>query len=279
MKISLPTGTVDNDYESFDWFINLSNLGLESENIEIDASNTSFFYGNLCSVFCAIGDNIKDTCKLTLRNLDTRIMELFQKNKAGQRFGLSTKDDINNTTIEYRSFSKGESVEFIKYYLSCFKHECLPSMTNIVRIMLNKSLCEVFVNADTHSETRKIYSCGQFFPHKNLLTFSITDLGIGFQGSYYNFKKQNVSSIEAIEWALRGNTTKTSTGGLGLQSIKDFIEKNNGALIIVSKDAYWELKSNNVYTRVFANPFPGTVVTLEIKTDDDKFYCLKDEIE
>jgi len=145
-----------------------------------------------------------------------------------------------------------------------------------------ESIFEIFSNAVIHSETKLgIFSCGQFFPKKHRLDFSIADLGIGIQRNVQKKGRLNLSVEQAIIWAIsEKNTTKTGPipGGIGLKLLREFILKNEGRLQIVSDAGYWELSEGKEGTRSFLEPFPGTVVNIEINTKDTKSYCLASEV-
>ena len=86
---------------------------------------------------------------------------------------------------------------------------------------LQESLYEIFSNAVIHSETRLgIYACGQFFPNKHRLDFTIVDLGIGIRENVRRKAGLDLTAPLAIAWAMEGkNTTKRGRipGGLGLK--------------------------------------------------------------
>jgi hypothetical protein len=91
----------------------------------------------------------------------------------------------------------------------------------------------------------------------------------------------NLTAEQAINWAMEGkNTTKAGPipGGLGLKLLREFIIKNEGRIQIVSDNGYWELSEGKVKTMAFSEPFPGTVVNIEINTADTKSYRLVSEI-
>ncbi len=49
-----------------------------------------------------------------------------------------------------------------------------------LRKKFHESIFEIFSNAVLHSQTKfGIYSCGQFYPNRNKLDFSVADLGVG----------------------------------------------------------------------------------------------------
>ena len=145
-----------------------------------------------------------------------------------------------------------------------------------------QSLYEVFANAREHAQSQcGIAACGQYFPKKERLDFTIADLGIGIRRNVANSLGLRMSSVGAIEWALtEGNTTRQDNrpGGLGLDLIREFVGLNGGGLIIVSDRGYWEMRGGTVTTVKLERAFPGTAVTIEVKTDDTSLYALKSEL-
>lgn len=132
-----------------------------------------------------------------------------------------------------------------------------------------------------HSETVHIYTCGQFFPNKNSIEFTIVDVGIGFKERINQRFGSSLSSVQAIEWAVRDKkTTKVGvTGGIGLAVLREFVEMNKGKMQIVSHDGFYQYDGNNVDSRLFNGIFPRTIVNLQFRTDDNNNYSLKGEID
>lgn len=96
-----------------------------------------------------------------------------------------------------------------------------------------QSLLEIFQNAAIHSQSGPgVFICGQFYPQKQRLDFTIADAGIGIRENVRQYTgRPKMNSCDAIRWALEeGNTTKTGKqpGGLGLKLLKDFICLNKG---------------------------------------------------
>lgn len=107
-----------------------------------------------------------------------------------------------------------------------------------------ESIFEIFSNAVIHSETQLgIFACGQFYPNKNLIDFSITDLGLGMKNNLEKKRGIVLSAEEAIQWSMEArNTTKTGPipGGLGLKILQEFVKLNHGRIQIMSDRGYWE---------------------------------------
>lgn len=132
-----------------------------------------------------------------------------------------------------------------------------------------------------HSETEFIYTCGQFFPNKNKIEFTIADTGIGFKNRINTRFNANLNSIQAIQWAVQDKkTTKQGvSGGIGLAVLKEFVDKNKGKMQIVSDDGFYQFDCGGVVSNQFSGKFPGTIVNLQFRTNDRSNYSLKSEID
>src|SRR5690606_25003396 len=121
----------------------------------------------------------------------------------------------------------------------------------------------------------------QFYPQKNKIEFTIVDTGIGFKNRINKRFQINLSAEKAILWAIgdKKTTKQGITGGLGLPILKEFIHVNRGKMQIVSNEGFYQFSRNKVMTDTFKGQFPGTIVNLQLRTDDRKSYSLKSEIE
>ncbi len=153
-------------------------------------------------------------------------------------------------------------------------------MTEGVGKVSQQSIFEVFQNAVTHSESRLgIFVCGQFYPHEQRLNITIADAGVGIRSKVRAYLKSEISSGDAICWALQGgNTTRTGPrpGGVGLKFLHDFVERNRGKMQIVSGDGFYEYGKGCGTLRLAE--LPGATVNLEINTADTQSYRLDSNI-
>ena len=158
----------------------------------------------------------------------------------------------------------------------------IPAMSIGLLKKFRESIFEIFSNAVLHSETEMgIFSCGQFFPKRDKLDFSVTDLGIGIRQNVNKNTGLNLVPEKAIIWATEGhNTTKRGLipGGLGLKLLSEFIDLNGGRIQIVSDAGYWKREKGEISTARLSRPFPGTVVSVEINTADKQSYALSSEL-
>ncbi len=145
-----------------------------------------------------------------------------------------------------------------------------------------ESIFEIFSNAVLHSCTKLgIFSCGQLFPSRNRLDFTVADLGIGIRQNVESHIGFSLSAEQAITWATEGNnTTKHGNvpGGLGLKLLCEFIDQNRGCIQIVSDAGYWRRENEEIHTTLLEYPFPGTVVSVEINTASEYSYRLASEL-
>lgn len=286
MYISAAEGALKSDYRGFKDIINLYEKikTINSEN-KLTVDMPYWFDANMCAPFGAILSIFSNRNVDISLNCENQVMEILQKNQFLPKFGFDkpSKPDYYGSTIEYAQFDVNDDNKFKKYVETHFGNNVhgLPKMSPELLRKFRESLYEIFGNSVFHSETNHIFACGQYFHLQNRLDFSIVDLGIGFHGNINKKMNLHLSPEEAIVWAMEENqTTKkggTVPGGLGLKLIKDFIEKNNGKMQIVTYNGYWEFSKGRTTLNTFSSNFPGTVVNIEINTADSSYYSLESE--
>lgn len=284
MNISLPN--INTNYAGFSSFIDMYNKINECTTGEALTINMpSWFSANMCSPFGAILGLARDSKRVesvTLQIGNKDVLDILKKNNFLYLVGYPIKPlrDVYDNAIIYRVFFRNESCFFNKYIENNLIRR-LPPMSNSLNKVFKNSIFEIFQNAVIHSETKTIFVCGQRFHNKKNVNFSITDTGVGFHKKITSFTGLCLTPIEAIEWAIQGNTTKKGPipGGSGLKLIKEFITDNNGKMQIASDCGYWELSNGVIKTRAFSAPFPGSVVNIEIDTTDACAYNLQNKVE
>ncbi|MDZ4185311.1 MAG: hypothetical protein U1D97_10075 [Desulfuromonadales bacterium] len=283
MKISLPS--IHSNYEGFSHLINLAAAtnACWFDDIEIDMSHVTWFDANMCAPFGAILYKMGcDINTVTLTNSPTSVETILSKNGFLCNYGRPRRLDTHGSTIEYKRFEPKDDRYFANYIETQMVGKGIPEMSSGLVKKFRESIYEIFSNAVIHSQTKLgIFSCGQYFPKKHRMDFSVADLGIGIRQNLHGRLGLDLPAEQAINWALEGkNTTKSGPipGGLGLKLLREFIELNQGRIQVVSDKGYWELYRGEVVTKSFSDPFPGTVVNIEINTADTKSYCLSSEI-
>jgi len=275
---------------SIDGYVELLKLSkqmLEHDgDIVLNYENTTWIAANFFAVIGSIIDHHElKFYKVDQINIGEKILEVCEKNG----FLPKRRYDIYDTTIKYQTFSKNERKLFSEHILTnLYGKESFPKMSKLLEKQMSVRLEEIVNNAYTHGSTDTIYTCGQYFPSQRnqSLVFTIVDLGRTIKAnvselfSLHMHERINVNGAVAIDWATEdGHTTKTGAtpGGLGLGLIRNFMKTNEGKIIIVSEDGYWEESKGEKFYKELNYSFPGTIVTLEFKVKDNQFYYLKSE--
>ncbi len=191
--------------------------------------------------------------------------------------------DKYNTSIPLRTFALNQSKEFSEYTSVELDKKKIPSMSQGVRQKIDEALDELFNNASIHSKsTVGVTCCGQFYPSKNSLDFTIVDAGVGIRENVARYLGKELSANEAISWAVQKDHTTRSgdiPGGIGLTLLQEFIFKNKGELTIYSDTGYWNLSQNGTSYEELHIPFVGTYINIEFNTADKSVYFLTSELQ
>lgn len=250
-----------------------------ADTLIIDCKSVQWLDAHLAGGYAAIigllrAQGIKD---VNFVNLDPKIIEILSHHGL---LGFQTAKR-KPSVIPVTHFFPGQSKEFALYSQTHFSRLPIPDMSPALNEKFLEGIDELFSNAEIHSKTKLgIYACGQFFPKKKKLDFSIVDLGIGFQQVINRITNFKLSGHGAISWAMTGaNTTRSGDipGGLGLKILKEFIRLNRGKLTVISHGGLWCLGPNGIVSRAMITAFPGTAITLEINTADQNSYYMKNE--
>jgi hypothetical protein len=178
--------------------------------------------------------------------------------------------DERKSTIPLSTYYPSQDEEYCQYLRSdFFSHRGLDNLSKTTKESLINHYIEVFSNVGMHAGTNHpVFTCGQFFPEKNVLKFSLIDLGVGFLKNIYEFTDGKITDDKsAIIWATEGiNTTKNKSvygpGGTGLKLIKKYCNENNGSLHICSGIGYVNMLNNKTLEYNLATPFPGSMINI-----------------
>jgi len=276
---------IDNTFESFQSLIQLYEAHRVDSFIDIHFEVCSFFAANMSAALGAILDKfIANLNSIHFDYLNPKVETILSKNDFLTYFGKQRAVDINNTTIKYQKLKPTDGKYFKNYVIEELieGHTAdLPQMSKGVKEKIVEAIYEIFVNAQIHSETEFIYTCGQFFPNKDKIEFTIVDTGIGFREKINKRFGSNLPATKAIKWAVEENKTtkKGVSGGLGLAVLKEFVNTNKGKMQIVSNDGFYQFDCDGEIVKKFRGEFPGTIVNLQFRTDDNNNYSLKSEID
>lgn len=277
--------TINNTFESFQSLIQLYETHKDELFGDIHLEIRHFFSANMSAALGAVLDkftaNLND---IHFDYLSPQIETILLKNDFLTYFGKQRAVDINNTTIKFQKLKTTDGKYFKNYVIEELIEEHiadLPQMSSGVKEKMVEAIYEIFVNAQIHSETEFIYTCGQFFPNKDKIEFTIVDTGIGFREKINRRFGSNLRATQAIKWAVEEKkTTKEGiSGGLGLAVLREFVILNKGKMQIISNEGFYQFDSDGETLNEFQGEFPGTIVNLQFRTDDNNNYSLKSEID
>ena len=274
---------INNTFESYQKLIDFYQEHKDKEFDTIHLELRQWFAANMCAALGGILDDFTDHLNdVKIDYINPDIERILLKNDFLSFFGRSRMVDNYHTTIRFLKLKLSDGKFFNNYVVNeLIARTELPKMSYLVKEKMTEAIYEIFVNAQIHSESRQIYTCGQFFPRENTIEFTIVDTGIGFKRKVNERFNANLSSIQAIKWAIMDkNTTKVGvTGGIGLALLKEFIEKNKGKMQIISDDGFYQFDIQGEQSHFFNGSFPGTIVNLQFRTDDNSSYILKKEFD
>lgn len=271
---------VSSNFSGYSQIIDLYHRFKNWEYGEIDLSIQEWFDANLCSALGSVLDELSEDFKIIRISAEGRTREILQKNSFLSHYGYPSIEDQYHTTLRYIKLKPSETRFFSIYIITTLLNRPeLPTMSRALTKKIYESIFEIFANAQIHSESDFIYVCGQFYPQKHKLIITIADSGIGFKNKINRKFQSNLTAVQAIRWAIQdGHSTKTDIpGGIGLAILKDFITLNKGMLQIVSNEGFYQKDEQSEFFSYFPDPFPGTVVTVEFRTDDPRSYSLASE--
>ncbi|MDI9337822.1 MAG: ATP-binding protein [Alphaproteobacteria bacterium] len=276
---------INNTFESFQSLIQLYEIHKNKFFGDIHLEIQNFFAANMSAVLGAVLDTFTANLnKIHFDFLSPKIETILLKNDFLTYFGKQRAVDVNNTTIKFQKLKPTDGKYFKNYVIEELieRHIAdLLQMSKGIKEKIVEAIYEIFVNAQIHSETKFIYTCGQFFPNKKKIEFTIVDTGIGFREKINRRFGSNLRAKQAIKWAVEEKkTTKEGiSGGLGLAILREFVNVNKGKMQIVSNNGFYQFDSDGETLNEFQGEFQGTIVNLEFRTDDNNNYSLESEID
>lgn len=260
--------------------------GCKHINIAIDLSKLNFIAGNQLAILGCILSSYKNRFPdndILLTLPDGKLKTAMQKSGFSVHLGMEKVQDTFNTVIPYRIFNIDQIDEFEKYIiLKIFNRTDIPKMSPRVRSLMLDNILELFNNVKEHTNSKEVYTCGQFFPKSNYLYLTVVDAGetIPYNVNIY-FNKMKVDVPESrLAWAMEsGNSTriKETPGGLGLSFLDEFIKLNSGKLYIVSGNETYERIRGKGRHKYMDTPFPGTIITVAFNMSDSNAYVMSSE--
>lgn len=273
------TDVIDTSFSGYKKLINFYHdcSDYTNETISIDFYKLDWIDGNQSALLEAILYRLSKENRLTFStDLDflSRKFDVLFRNGFIYT-GVAIEDD-RKSTVPVKGFDCGDKNGFVHYISEkLMQHRGMPDLNPQVRSQIIDDLIEIFCNTHLHANTSDpFFVAGQYYPRIGELRFTMVDLGDGFLPRIKKATQGSISSsIEAINWAISGNSSKLSldqtSGGLGLKNINRYCNENNGVLDIVTGDGYWSSSYRNTIFptgRKIERPFIGTTINLTFQS-------------
>ncbi len=180
----------------------------------------------------------------------------------------------HKTAILFRNFEHDLSLNRYDCFDDYMQKEFLPKFiqNDDIRSIIMQYLSELFVNSRTHGHTKNIICGGQIYKKNNKIKIVFVDFGVTIP---YNIENYEINGLKcyfkkndggSIRWStLPGNSTKkVNAGGLGLNSINEFIDTYDGRILIISRYGSYERKNKIDKTFNCDIKLDGTLVVIEL---------------
>ena len=238
--------------------------------VVLDLNEVNFIDANQCALLGAILTKLGRENRHKFSFIGSQILGQFNI-LSRNGFIKSSSESLtlgrnSSSAVRMALFTTEQDTEFLDY----IENEllCHPALVKHIDFKdeLIEHFSELFANIATHAQTNEVFVCGQYYPKRRELKFSIVDLGIGFLPPIMEYTKGEVATAEqAIAWALNGNSTKLDApGGLGIKSLYEYCINKSGYFNIISGDSYWGNNLGTIGNRTI-KPLCGTIVHLIFK--------------
>ena len=239
--------------------------------------NAVVVLGGLCRMILREGGSVL----FLASTMSASVLSVLQQNGFAHAMGASDVPWPGNA-IPYREYSSPERDAIVTSLRADWLGRGWISVSDALADAIMGQVWELFTNAFEHGKSPiGVISCGQFFPKSRELLLSIADFGIGIPANVSLYRGADCSGSEAMSAAFkRGFTTSNATypRGMGLDLVKEFVQKANGCLEIFSYGGHARIDAHGERYQTIPPVFDGTLVQIKIQCDD-RFYRLSNELD
>jgi len=175
-------GTIRSNCSGFNAIADIATKteGAWFESIELDLASCSFFEANMAAPLYAVIARLREELNdVSIVNVPSGVSTILRKNKFLSVFNQPELTDTNQTTLPFKILKLTAGDQFNDYLDAYMRGRGIPTMSEALTKRFRQSLFEIFLNATLHSQSKAgIFICGQFYPNKHRLDFTIADAGV-----------------------------------------------------------------------------------------------------
>ncbi|WP_421920592.1 hypothetical protein [Marinifilum sp.] len=260
MEILIPQ-KLTNNFQGLVFFTDLFQCTKKCyhELVIFNFEETKVIESNLFSVLgCLIASLENKNNKLRLINIQEPIANLFNTKKL---YNGAAKNNLWKHLIKCQNFASSNEEALSKYLeTKIFPERSDISLNQHLKMAIQLCVAEVFRNAFVHSGCSEVYVAHFFSVYNKKLFVSIVNNG----KTFVDLSSIN-HPIAAMEWAVQnGSTTaKKNHKGIGIYTIRQFVQQNQGKIQIMSGTVVWKQVKQRTFSKEYEMAFPGTIITLE----------------
>jgi len=264
MEIIIPQ-KVTNNFQGNVFFTDLfwNTKQCYKDEVILNFEETKIIESNLFSVLgCIIASLERKRNKVRFVNIPDSISNLFNTKK-------EPKKDVWKTMIKCQHFSSSDEGELSKYLEDKIFPD-RPELNTNAHLKMAIQLCvaEIFRNAFVHSRCRELFISHYFSVYNKKLFITVVNQAKSMKDIVR--RSDCKTDVAAIEWAVQSGTTskKPTHSGIGLYTIRQFIEQNQGKIQILSGAGVWKQVKHRTFTKFHDKSFPGSIITLEFNLEE-----------
>lgn len=291
---------VNSLFQAIDFFEKIVNVATY-KTLEVDFTNTTYIRNHYLAII-GMGLEVVKNREISVKIIkpkDNKVLNSMKKISFLSTFcDEIDENDVYKTMIKYTNIPLHNYDLPLQHFYEYFMEQFKGKVGNLSPKLLNKILqkiFELFSNVFRHSDSALgLFCSGQFYPKRNKFNFTIVDNGVTIKSNVNRFlskkfienrsladklagkKYEPMNAVESIKWALLDKNSTTGEGGLGLSLLMEFIRISGGSIEIISGNGYYGI--NNVeIERIIEDTFEGTIISIELNTDSERYYFLKEE--
>ena len=201
---------------SFNGFERLGQLAsstrdLKFDELILDMSEVKVFDAHMAAPLGAILARVADAFNaVDIVDVPDGVEKKLRKNRFLTRYRYEPLRAARRTAMPFRRLrllsGQGAFENYVEQWLG---RKGMPEMSKKARKAFKRKVFEIYQNAVIHSESDiGVFVCGQSFPRKKRLDFTIADAGIGIRETVRRyFENDRIGSVRSMQWALAPHHT------------------------------------------------------------------------
>lgn len=156
---------INNSYSSYQQLISFYQKYKDTMFEDINIELRQWFAANLSAALGIVFDSISESNYMRFEYIKPEIKQILLRNEFLSYYGFKKLRDVNHTTIKYLKLKPTDGKFFKTYVIKeLLAREELPNMSLPLKEKMVEAIYEIFVNAQIHSESTFIYTCGHNHP-------------------------------------------------------------------------------------------------------------------